>query len=481
MRLILRIAILWFLVPGYIISASAQTDRFGVLVEDFDARPMSVAEKRTLQSALALEGEYVGMLDGRWGRLSQEALESYTRKNFSREPMNVDAAFLVSQYIDSLKTFGWSMRTERMVGLSFALPEIGLGPEDRSSGFVIWKHQRIGLTILAARHVTSDMRYVHSLLIDNLKLVEEPYRIRRTHRWVTSSRSQDGESRYARSDFINGAWSSIVLKAGSQGQNVLSLIAGSITAGTPQSMTAPTGGRIEELYNLTAAYLAEYDNSPDIANNRPGSAETLPKRRSGSGSGFFVNQKGFVLTNAHVVDGCGEILVNGKLANVVASSKDYDLAILRSTSVVNPDSIASFSALPARLNSDVTVVGFPLHGTLGGMNVTRGSVSALSGLGGNLATMQISAPITAGNSGGPVINKYGQVVGVVVSQLREVAGAEESGVVPQNINFSIRGEIAKSFLASQGIQFSVHAGKTVQEPTAIAEAARGYTALVTCR
>jgi len=114
--------------------------------------------------------------------------------------------------------------------------------------------------------------------------------------------------------------------------------------------------------------------------------------------------------------------------------------------------VAQFAPRPAPLNVDITVAGYPLSGILSGLNVTRGSVSGLKGLAGDSILMQISAPVQPGNSGGPAVDQAGRVVGVVVSKLDARKVAEVIGDIPQNVNFAVRGEIAKLFLFQNGIE-----------------------------
>jgi len=89
---------------------------------------------------------------------------------------------------------------------------------------------------------------------------------------------------------------------------------------------------------------------------------------------------------------------------------------------------------------------------LGGPNVTRGSVSSMKGMAGDAMNMQITAPVQPGNSGGPVMDQFGGVVGVVVSKLDAGRMADIAGDIPQNINFAIRGEITELYLSKTGLR-----------------------------
>ena len=126
------------------------------------------------------------------------------------------------------------------------------------------------------------------------------------------------------------------------------------------------------------------------------------------------------------------------------------------------------------------MVGYPLSSLLGGLNVTRGAVTSTKGIGGDGINMQISAPVQPGNSGGPVLNGAGQVVGVVVARLSDSYAMESYGTVPQNVNFAIRGEIAKLFLAQNGVEPTVIATGISLPPEELAEVAQGFTRLVIC-
>jgi S1-C subfamily serine protease len=159
--------------------------------------------------------------------------------------------------------------------------------------------------------------------------------------------------------------------------------------------------------------------------------------------------------------------------------RDDDLALVQADAG-DATPFLHFRPTSARLNEDVTVIGFPLWGLLEGINVTRGSVSSMAGLEGDSRMVQITAPVQSGNSGGPVLDAMGRVVGVVQSKLDTLKIAEEMGEIAQNINFAIEGGVAQEFLTSAGADFTLTADADRLSPPDLAAQASQATVLIEC-
>ncbi len=175
------------------------------------------------------------------------------------------------------------------------------------------------------------------------------------------------------------------------------------------------------------------------------------------GTGFLVSREGDALTNEHVVRSCAKVdsrRIGGAFApaEVIASDRRNDLAIIRIQD--QPPSIALFPATRRiRAGDRVVVYGFPLEGVLSSAgSVTSGDVSAISGLGGDSRYLQISAPVQPGNSGGPVADSSGMIVGVATSTLDALSLADQIGAIPQNVNFAMKSQLAVEFLELSGVR-----------------------------
>lgn len=183
-----------------------------------------------------------------------------------------------------------------------------------------------------------------------------------------------------------------------------------------------------------------------------------------------------------MVDGCRQIGVRTKrqtsAARLLARDTADDLALLATG--VHPQAVAALR-LSARQGDAVAVYGFPLPGLLAPAgNVTFGNITALAGVGGSSAEMQISAPVQPGNSGGPVLDSSGDVVGVVVAKLDALRVAVATRDIPQNVNFAIKATVATDFLQAQGVTFTRGKARPPLSPAALAAAARPFTVQVEC-
>ena len=176
---------------------------------------------------------------------------------------------------------------------------------------------------------------------------------------------------------------------------------------------------------------------------------------TGSGSGFFISDEGHLVTNHHVVNYCNITQVNyfGKTgkAKVIAYDRINDLALLETD--ITPKDKFDISIQDAKLLDDIYVAGYPFGKAVSSsVKVTKGVVSALAGLENNYALVQIDAAIQPGNSGGPIVNTNGDVVGVAVAKLDYKDALESYGVIPENTNFGIKSSILKNFTSANSIK-----------------------------
>ncbi len=252
--------------------------------------------------------------------------------------------------------------------------------------------------------------------------------------------------------------------------------------------SAVTTDTILKWIDLKSSKVADASPAPAIppsrkskSNKKPSSTPRAPKMEiSATGTGWYVAPGGYMVTNAHVVDGCKMVtLKSGAQLEVLDVQVEEDLALLKGTASVTH--LALRDGRAARLAEDVLIAGYPLGGILSsGINVTVGTVSALLGMGDDDRRFQFTAPVQPGNSGGPVLDTSGNVIGVVVSKLNAMNIQQEVGDIPQNVNFGIALKNVVTFLDANDVPYERKVSNTPKDKVDLAEIARDSTVLLQC-
>jgi S1-C subfamily serine protease len=180
--------------------------------------------------------------------------------------------------------------------------------------------------------------------------------------------------------------------------------------------------------------------------------EPASKAIKSNGTGFFITADGYLLTAYHVVKEAATLQVwtDGRLipARLVRVDAVNDIALLKLDGL-KVASLPVISSRDVRTGLDVFTLGFPniqLQGTE--VKYTHGNISSLTGAGDDPRLFQISVPVQPGNSGGPLLDEQGQVIGVVIAKLDEISTARATGSLPQNVNYALKSSLVLSFLES---------------------------------
>ena len=202
-------------------------------------------------------------------------------------------------------------------------------------------------------------------------------------------------------------------------------------------------------------------------------SQTEDENNGSSGTAFFVSNKGHLLTNNHVVDGC-------EISKITYQDKDYDTQLLATDTTLDlallkadlrNKSYLNFSGDEAKKMQKIYVGGYPLgKGLSDDLKISSGIVSSLKGFEDNSNEIQIDAAINPGNSGGPIINEDGELVAIAVSGM--------SKDTTEGINFGIKASAAERFLKSNNLKASssfFSSSKDNDELLEILEEATVYT------
>jgi S1-C subfamily serine protease len=173
---------------------------------------------------------------------------------------------------------------------------------------------------------------------------------------------------------------------------------------------------------------------------------------AGSGTGFFISPDGWLVTAAHVVEDASMVMVRSGTdqwpAEVMNLDGVHDVALLRVATTRAVPFLPLGDSATVRMGYDVFTVGFPNIGIQGvSPKLTRGEISSVTGLLDDPRFFQISVPVQPGNSGGPLIDMQGRVLGVVVSRLDDRFALFASGALPQNVNYAIKSSHVRDLIA----------------------------------
>jgi S1-C subfamily serine protease len=219
---------------------------------------------------------------------------------------------------------------------------------------------------------------------------------------------------------------------------------------------------------------------------KPDGKGQRPAQRMAFGTAFRIGQAGHLVTNRHVVDRCTAIgiVANGKASGnlrVLALDPKHDLALLAGPPGPAGASLRAENE-PAQ-GEDVLIYGYPLPGMLSASGqLGAGMVTALTGIRNDPDQLQIDAPVQSGNSGGPLLDRRGQVIGVVFAKLNALRVAQLTGDLPQNVNFAVRLAPLKRLLDAHGVSYAVGSADAPQlSNQQVAARAREWTVPIACQ
>ena len=177
--------------------------------------------------------------------------------------------------------------------------------------------------------------------------------------------------------------------------------------------------------------------------------ENIRDPKEWSGTGFALNN-GYVVTNYHVIENAKSISIKGIKgdftskynATIIATDKYNDLALLQ----ISDNSFKGFGSIPYNVKTsvsdvgeDVFVLGYPLTSTMGDeIKLTTGVISSKTGFQGDVSLYQISAPIQPGNSGGPLFDNKGNIIGIVNAKHKDA----------ENVGYAIKMSYLKNLIES---------------------------------
>jgi S1-C subfamily serine protease len=204
----------------------------------------------------------------------------------------------------------------------------------------------------------------------------------------------------------------------------------------------------DEAQTATKEKAALAASKPELPVYRP--KETRKEKGFSTGTGFFVTSGGHIVTNYHVIEEAKVVYAVYKgirfEAKQLRTDRSSDVALLKIDVTSRPLPVSSASR--AQKGEDVFTLGFPLISIQGQeLKASFGRVNALTGIKDDFRFLQIDVPIQPGNSGGPLINARGKVIGIVTATLDALVALRSSGSLPQNVNYAVKADYIAPLVA----------------------------------
>jgi TPR repeat protein len=209
--------------------------------------------------------------------------------------------------------------------------------------------------------------------------------------------------------------------------------------------------QIAEAQKLAQSLNSEIERNKSQGTSSSSASDSAQNKSAASGTGFFLSENGYIATNFHVVSGAKKISVrtaNGEMGAVmVLADQVNDVAVIKAPVLGKPLPIGDVSAVVA--GTPVYTVGFPNPVVQGfEPKLTKGDINSTTGLKDDPRMFQISVPVQPGNSGGPLLNERGTVIGIITAQLNSLNALVTSGSLPQNVNYALKVNYLKPLIES---------------------------------
>lgn len=215
------------------------------------------------------------------------------------------------------------------------------------------------------------------------------------------------------------------------------------------------------MFQLSRFDISKMEWQADVVHALKRSVAKPPKDRgdfqglpTSSGTAFFISEDGYLITNAHVASECEEIFYTLRderyTVDVIHLDEKTDLALLKASFA--PVHVFPLADTPIYPLQDIVVVGYPFGSQLStSVKFTRGIISATTGIANDFSMFQMDAVVQPGNSGGPVLDIDGNVIGVATARLSQKF-AERNNTIAEGTSFAIKVDLVKALGSSFGVE-----------------------------
>lgn len=427
---------------------------------------LTEAERKALQEAMAWYGAYDGAIDGAFGpgtRKSMQAWQEAAGFEATGVLTTKQRSTLLANYQADKAEFGFETITEAEAGIEITLPMGLLQFDHYEPPFVHYKEKDgSGLQLMLISQPGDEFSL--SGLYDILQTLEIVP--------ATGERSKSADN-----FTINAASDTVQSYAYAEAKN--GTVKGYLVVWKPADA--------EQMTRILPVLKSSFRSFGDTALD-PGLVPLDAAARAGllaglevktpilSRSGFFVDAVGHVMTTTEAVAQCGRITIDHDTeATVLKADAATGLAILAPKTALSPVAFAHLQSGEARIGAEITVAGYSYEGRLPAPVLTFGTLEEAKGLNGEAGIARLSIPVLPGDSGGPVLDEGGAVLGMLLPTA--VNGAK---VLPDGVAFAASAQTVSDALAAAGITATATDSTSHATPDALNAAGLGMTVLVSC-
>lgn len=430
-------------------------------------RELDGDQRKALQIALQWEGFYKSLIDGDFGPGTRGAMADW-QKAEGYDPTGVlttrQRATLLKRYNDMLASLGLGQITDMDAGIEITLPTAMVSFTHYQAPFAYYEGDKGVRVILISQKGDKATLYGLYDILQTLSVVPV-----------------EGErSRHDSSFSIHGVNSEIV------SDTYATLTDGAVKGYMliwPQGVDGPDKRRSMVLDAMKSSFASLGETALDDSAGLDSATQSIDlisgleiRRAEKARSGFYVSADGAVLTTTEAVASCGRVTIDESYeANIVAQDDTLGLALLKPTATLAPMQYARFLDRDPRLQSDLAVAGYSFGGRLSSPTLTFGTLADIKGLQGEDTLDRLAIHAQDGDTGGPVLDAAGTVVGMLIA-----TPSGDGKLLPSDVGFAAKSTALNAFLTAQELDAEVSTDSAPLSPYALSQKANEMTVLVSC-
>jgi len=441
-------------------------------------RTLNADQRKELQIALQWEGYYRSLIDGDFGPATRGAMRSWQEDNgfeITGVLTTRQRALALKGYNDMLASMGLANVVDATAGISLTLPTAMVSFDRYEAPFAHYEgDEGVRVILISQRGDRATLFGLYDIL-QTLEVVPmEGDRRRRDNEFTIEGADNDIQS-YTYARLVDGAVKGFML-IWPQGVTMIDGATGEATRKVDRRRALVLDAMRNSFASVGGAVLD--DNAGlDTATQSIDLISGLEIRRADKArSGLYVSARGAVLTTTEAVESCERITLDESYdATVAATDETLGLALLQPTRQLAPLAVAEFLSFEPRLQSELSVAGYSYGGRLSSPTLTYGKLADVRGLAGEDTIARLDIRAQDGDTGGPVLDQGGAVVGLLLA-----APSGDGRVLPADVGFVAKASAVSDFLSANGVAPVATDIQGALTPYDLSALAADITVLVSC-